>query len=36
VPVDVELAGDVDCSTVVPIMVDGVFENWTGALGRPH
>jgi 2-phosphosulfolactate phosphatase len=30
VPVDVELAGDVDISNVVPILVDGVFEPWTG------
>jgi 2-phosphosulfolactate phosphatase len=29
VPRDVELAGDLDCSDVVPILVDGVFEPWT-------
>jgi 2-phosphosulfolactate phosphatase len=32
VPTDVELAGDLDCSDVVPILVDGVFEPW--ALGN--
>ncbi|HEV2783818.1 MAG TPA: 2-phosphosulfolactate phosphatase [Actinophytocola sp.] len=30
VPVDVELAGRVDCSDVVPMLVDGVFERWAG------
>ena len=30
VPTDVELAGELDRSTVVPILVDGVLEPWTG------
>jgi 2-phosphosulfolactate phosphatase len=30
VPADVELAADVDRSDVVPVLVDGVFERWTG------
>jgi 2-phosphosulfolactate phosphatase len=29
VPTDVELASDLDCSDVVPILVDGVFETWS-------
>jgi len=29
VPADVELAGELDCSDVVPILVDGVFEPWS-------
>ena len=34
VPVDVQLAGEVDASDVVPILVDGVFERWTGKADR--
>lgn len=30
VPVDVELAGAVDCGDVVPILMNGVFEPWAG------
>lgn len=33
VPTDVELAGDLDRSDVVPVLVDGVFEPWTPTAG---
>jgi 2-phosphosulfolactate phosphatase len=33
VPVDVELAADVDASGLVPILLDGIFQPWTGKTG---